>query len=372
MNKFTKKIKEFVDKIDERLLYSGSLSVKEQVLFARRLSFLVGSGVSILESLYILKEQSVSRRVNKILERVIKDVSNGRFLSVALSRFKNQFGEFTINIIRVGETSGGLSVNLRYLAIELEKKAALRRTVLSALVYPIFISIATLGVTALLTVYIFPKILPIFASVGVKLPLSTRILIFVSDFLRTYGIWLILGLGVFFITYLFLHRGVPKFRMFSDNLLLRIPIAGKIMQNYNMANFTRTFGLLLKSGVTVVEAIESTALSTRNRVYQKELKRSSNQVARGEPVSEYLRKRKTYFPVLVPHMISIGEKTGNLSATLIYLSEMYEEEVDSMTKNLSHSIEPILMVIMGLMVGFIAVSVITPIYEITQTISNQI
>lgn len=353
-------------------LLVGRLSVKDQTLFAKRLSFLIGAGVPVLDSLYVLQEQTTSRSARAILGQVIKDVKNGRFLSNALARFKTHFGEFAINIIKVGESSGVLSQNLRYLAEELEKKEALRKKVVSALVYPIFITIATLGVTALLTAYIFPKILPIFNSVGVTLPITTRILIAVSDFLRTFGL---LAGGILFIVLvglIILHRNVAVFRMISDRILLQLPLVGRIMQYFNMANMTRTLGLLLKSGVTLVDALDTTALTTRNRVYRRQLFRALEHVKKGERISEHLQKHRGLFPIMVSHMIAIGEKTGNLSDTLVYLSELYEEEVDTMTKNLSSAIEPVLMIIMGILVGFVAVSVISPIYEITQTISNQI
>lgn len=350
----------------------GRLSVKDQTLFAKRLSFLIGAGVPVLESLHVLREQTTSKSVRKILKQVSKDVANGRFLSAALDRFRHHFGEFAINIIQVGESSGVLAQNLKYLAQELEKKEALRKKVVGAMVYPIFVTIATVGVTGLLTVYIFPKILPIFSSVGVTLPITTRILIAVSSFLQSYGLILVGVLFVLTIGLIIVHRNVAAFRIVSDRILLKIPISGRIMQFYNMANITRTFGLLLKSGSSIVDALQTTARTTRNRIYRRELERAAEHVKKGEQVSEHFKKHKGLFPILIPHMIAIGEKTGNLSDTLVYLSEMYEEEVNSLTKNLSNAIEPVLMILMGLLVGFVAVSVITPIYEITQTLSNQI
>ena len=367
-----KSLRDFFARAQFSSFLIGRLSVREQTLFAKRLSFLIGAGVPVLESLHVLREQTTSKNVQKVLTHVIKDVANGRFLSGALGRFQNLFGEFAINIVRVGESSGVLAQNLRYLAEELEKKEALRKKVIGALVYPIFITVATLGVTALLTVYIFPKILPIFNSVGVKLPITTRILIAVSSFLRENGLWLLLVLAVVGIGTVILHRNVPAFRMVSDRVMLRLPLAGRIMQFFNMANITRTFGLLLKSGGTIVGAVETTARTTRNRVYRRELDRALEHVKRGEQISEHFKKHPGLFPILVAHMVAIGEKTGNLSDTLVYLSNLYEEEVNSLTKNLSSLIEPVLMILMGLLVGFVAVSVITPIYEITQTLSNQI
>jgi len=352
--------------------FVGRLSVREQTLFAKRLSFLIGAGVPVLESLHVLREQTTSRSVQKVISQVIRDVANGRFLSGALARFQTMFGEFAINIIKVGESSGVLSQNLRYLAEELEKKDALRKKVVGALVYPIFITLATVGVTGLLTVYIFPKILPIFSSVGVTLPITTRILIVVSTYLHDNGLILLGILTVVTIATVIMHRNLPAFRMVSDSIMLKIPLAGRIMQYFNMANITRTLGLLLKSGSTIVDALDTTARTTRNRVYKRELLRAVEHVKRGEQVSEHFKKHPGLFPILVGHMVAIGEKTGNLSETLVYLSGLYEEEVNTHTKNISNSVEPVLMIVMGLLVGFVAVSVITPIYEITQTISNQI
>jgi len=350
----------------------GRLSVKEQTLFAKRLSFLIGSGVPVLESLYVLEEQTTSKSMVRVLKQVSKDVENGRFLSTALARFQTLFGDFAINIIKVGESGGVLSQNLQYLAEELEKKEALRKKVIGALVYPIFITISTVGVTGLLTVYIFPKILPIFSSVGVKLPWTTKVLIAVSGFLSKHGFLVVGILFVLSVGTIVLHRNVIPFRMFMDRVLLKIPIAGKIMQFFNMANITRTLGLLLKSGGTIVDSLETTAQTTRNLVYRSQLMKAAEHVKKGERVSDHFKKHRGLFPILVSHMVAIGEKTGNLSDTLVYLSGMYEEEVNTHTKNLSNSIEPVLMIVMGLLVGFVAVSVITPIYEITQTISNQI
>ncbi|MCI0619908.1 type II secretion system F family protein [Candidatus Wolfebacteria bacterium] len=353
-------------------LMSGRLSTKDQSLFAKRLSFLIKAGVPVLESLHVLRKQTESRRAGRVLDRVIQDVANGRFLSGALDRYRRHFGEFAINIIRVGESSGVLSQNLHYLAEELEKKEALRKKVISALVYPIFITLATLGVTSMLTVYIFPKVLPIFNSLSVELPLTTRILIGVSDFLKAYGLPLLGVVLAVSIALVVLHRNVKQFRIVSDRVFIHLPLSGLIMRNYNMANICRTLGLMLKSGVMVVDALETTAETTRNRVYRAHLRHAAEHVKRGEQISQHFQKHSVLFPVVMSHMIAIGERTGNLSDTLVYLSELYEGEVDSLTKNLSSAIEPVLMILMGLLVGFVAVSVITPIYEITQNLSNQI
>ncbi|MEK7606239.1 MAG: type II secretion system F family protein [Patescibacteria group bacterium] len=345
-------------------------SIKDQVLFAKRLSFLINAGVTILESLHILSEQAHSKSIKRVYEKLIADVSNGMKLADALARHKGVFGDFAINLIRVGETTGALGKNLHYLADELKKKADLRRKVIGSLIYPVIISVATILLTALLTVFIFPKILPIFSSMNVDLPMSTRVLIVVSDFLQNYGLLTAGLIVVLIITFFVLHKKVLPFRFFTDRLLLKLPLVGGIAKNYNMANFSRTFGLLLKSGVPVMESLDVVGNSTRNLFYRKECHKMVERVRRGEEVSKYLIEHPRRFPHILAHMVAVGEKTGKLSDTLVYLSDFYEGEVDDQTKNLSTTIEPVLMVFLGTVVGFVAVSVITPIYEITGSLSR--
>ncbi len=353
-----------------KTVFSVRLSMSEQTLFAKRLSFLIGAGVPLLESIHVLKEQSRSRRMTRMFDAIISDVSNGQFLSTSLAKFRNTFGSFAINIIKVGEMSGVLTQNLTHLAEELRKKNLLRKKVISALVYPIIVTVATLGVATLLTVYIFPKIMPIFSSLNVKLPWSTRVLLWFSTFLQHYGLWLLLGIVLFVIAVVIIRKTVPFVRMFLDRLIFSIPFVGRMALYYNMANLCRTLGLLLQSGMTISDGLVIVGDTMENRVYKKECIAISESVKHGQQISKYLLSRQKKFPHMMSHMISIGERTGNLSGTLIYLSDLYENELDDLTKNLSSAIEPILMVTMGIVVGFVAISVITPIYEITQNLSR--
>ncbi len=335
------------------------------MLFAKRLAFLVKSGVPIVQSLRILQKQAGSGSRGKMLDQVINDVSNGQFLYTSLAKFGHIFDQFAINLITIGEESGTLDANLEYLAEEMKKKHLLRRKVVGAMIYPIFIVVATLGMAGLLTVYIFPKILPIFTSLNVKLPIVTRIIIFISDFLTKYGWALGLGLVVLIIGWLFLLR-LPSVRFWLERLIFRLPLIGSISQNYHMANFCRTLGLLLKSDIRIVRAFAIASETTSNLVYKRALQSISGEANKGEKITSYMEKHPRLFPHILSQMLSIGEATGKLDETLIYLSELYENEVDELTKNLSTIIEPALMIFMGIIVGFIAVSIITPIYDITQ------
>ena len=343
-------------------------SLKEQTLFAKRMSFLVKAGVPLVESLSLIRAQTKSKQKCKVLEKVIEDVNNGQYLAASLRKHRHMFNDFAVNIIRVGEESGILSQNLAYLADELKKKDDLRRKVVGAMLYPLVITLATFGITGLLTVYIFPKILPIFSSLNVVLPLSTRILIAVSNFLSAYGILSIFVSVLIGIGFAVLKFKSEKIQLYFDKFILALPLFGNIVRSYNLSNFCRTLGLLIKSGVQISNSLVMIAETTTNRAYRTAFASITESVLRGEPMSRELSKDTKLFPDIVTHMIMVGESTGTLALTLSYLSEMYEGEVEDATKNLSTAIEPILMVVMGCLVGFLAVSIITPIYEITQNL----
>jgi type IV pilus assembly protein PilC len=346
-----------------------SFSTKEQTLFAKRMSFLVKAGVPIVECLALIRTQTKSDSKKRVFDSVIADVSSGQYLSTSLGKFSRFFGDFAISLIRIGEKSGILSQNLVYLADELQKKHELRKKIIGTLIYPIFITVATLGVTGILTVYIFPKLMPIFTSLHVSLPVTTRMLIWVSAYLAKWGILTVLGLIALGIGFYIVHRTYEPVRMVSDRLVLRIPFVASISRAYNLTNFCRTLGLLLKSGITLNEAIDITAETTSNLVYRRACARLNARIMHGEPISRGLAERPDLYPDILVHMVAVGERTGNLSTTLSYLGELYENEVNELTRGLSNSIEPILMIVMGLLVGLIAVSVITPIYQITQHLS---
>ncbi len=301
----------------------------------------------------------------KVFDNVLSDIANGQTLATSLGKFKKVFGNFAINIIKAGESSGTLTQNLNYLADELKKKQVLRKKIMSALLYPIIITIATFGITSLLVLYIFPKILPIFQSLKAELPLSTRIIINLVDILKHDGVFILLGLAVGIISFIIMLKKVPKVRFAYDGFILRLPIFGNIAKDYNLTNTTRTLGLLLKSGISLNEALYITADTTENIQYKGAFHNIAGGIMKGKSVSGLIQEHPKLFPAMIGHMIAIGEKSGNLSNTLIYLSEFYESEFEDLTKNLSSAIEPVLMIIMGLIVGFVAISVITPIYEIT-------
>jgi general secretion pathway protein F len=347
---------------------SPRLSLKDQAFFAKRLAFLINAGVTLVESFTMLRDQGRGKSQKKVFDSVLGDIAAGQSLSRSFGRFPKAFGDFTISIVKIGESSGTLAMSLAYLAEELKKKQALRRKLVGAFVYPGLIALATLGITAFLMLYLFPKIMPVFASLHTELPVSTRIVMGLSVFLQQWGFLVIPGFIAVPIIFFLACKHNRVFHTWVDRTVLRVPVAGAIIQYYNVANSTRTLGLLLKSGITLSGAIQITAETTRNLAYKREYAELVAVVNRGERISSYLAKRRAMFPDVISHMIAVGERSGTLSETLAYLSELYEHEVDEFTKNLSTLIEPALMIVMGIIVGFIAISIITPIYGITQNL----
>lgn len=343
-------------------------SADEQMHFAKRLAMIMRSGMPIVQGISLLGSQTHGSGTRYVFHELATHVSMGQSLSSGLKKFEHIFGEFAVNIVKVGETIGTLPENLEHLAEELKKARELKRKVQSALVYPAVIVFATLLITGFLTIYIFPKITPIFASLKSELPLSTKILMALSGFLIDYWLWVFCGGALFVVGVFFLFR-VRVARLFWDEFTLRMPLFGPLSRYYNVANISRTFGLLLKSDVKIAQAFEILADSTKNLAYKKALVAGTKEILKGRKISAQFGDNMALFPPIIPQMISVGEQTGNLSGSLLYCAEMYEEELNDFTKNLTTILEPALMIIMGLIVGFVAVSIIMPIYGITQNLT---
>lgn len=352
------------------LFSSNKLSIRKQTFFIKNLSFLIKSEISVVESINLIKIQTKKQKERMIYNCIISNLKNGRSLSGSLEACNGGFDGFTLNIVKAGELSGNLVDGLSHLANELKKKILFRRKIISALLYPFVITTATLGVTGFLIIYIFPKILPIFQSLGAQLPLSTKIIIILSNFMHLYGIYLLFGISIIVTTIKFSIKRNYKIKLIYDNILLHLPIVNKIIKNYNISNIFRTVGLLLNSNIPLSQTIVITYETIGNSCYQKSFHNISLGINKGKNISDLMYSYPDLYPDILCHMIATGEKSGNLPETFIYLSEFYENEFDDQTKNLSNSIEPLLMIIMGIIIGFISISFITPIYEITNTLKK--
>lgn len=351
-------------------LFFERLNVQEKINFARHLSIVVKAGLPLIEGLKIIQNQTRSKTLNEILRGLIADVDKGQSLADGLEAHKHIFGDFFINIIRVGETSGTLSQNLLYLADELKKSKELKSKIKSAMVYPMVILFATVAITAFLTFVVFPKIIPVFTGLNVELPATTRFLISVLEFSKTNGVWVLVGAIAFVILFRLILKRSSTFRYIIHRVIFVVPVVGDLVVNINMTNFARILGLLLRSGIRIVEAVTITSNTFQNMVYKKILMDSTDQIRKGEQLARYLGEKERFFPLLLSGMIRIGENTGNLEDNLFYLAEYYTEEVDNKIRSLTTLLEPVMLLFMGLLVGFVAISIILPIYSISSGLSQ--
>lgn len=350
-------------------LFGGHLSQQDKINFTRHLAIIIKAGLPLLEGLKIIRRQTGSTFLLKVIDQLIIDVNNGQSLARGLKRYEKIFGVFFINIVEVGENSGTLADNLLYLAEEMKKSKALRGKVKAAMIYPAILFVMTVVVSSFLTFFIFPKLLSVFDNLNTELPWSTQILIGTLGFLKSYLVYIVIGSVLLFILFRFALR-LPKVKFAFDRTVLSIPVVAPLAINTSMANFSRILALLLKSGIKIVEAVIIVSDTFDNAVYRTKFKQAAEEIRSGGSLAEFLGKDRAIFPTILAAMVEVGESTGNLDENLFYLSDYYTEEVDNSLKNLTALIEPLIIMIMGLVVGFVALSIITPIYSITQSISR--
>lgn len=346
------------------LHFFESVSVEEKINFARHLSIIIKAGMPLIEGLRIIRKNAKGT-LARILDHLIDSVNSGQSLAHGLQKYKHVFETFFINIIAVGEVSGTLSQNLLYLSQELKKIKDLKGRIQSAMIYPVILFMATIAISIFLTFFIFPKIIEAFSQLNVKLPATTRALIAILGFLREDGILLAVVLVLLAIGMKFLMR-VKTISFMFDKILLYVPVLGRLIITMNVASSSRILSILLKSGVKIVEAVIIVSDTFDNLVYQRAFKAAAEEVKKGASFAEYLGTDPRAFPSIFVAMVEVGENTGNLEENLLYLSDYYTEEVDTSLKNLTAIMEPMLILMMGLIVGFVALSIITPIYSISQ------
>ena len=335
---------------------------KDLVLFSRQLSTLIGAGVPIVQGLTILLDQIDNPAFKEVISNVREDIESGTSITEALGRHPAVFGELYVNMVRAGELGGILDAILDRLSGYLEAAATLRGKIKSAMVYPAAISLVAGAVTTFLIIVVVPAFVKIFQQAGAELPLPTQMLLMFSNFLKRYIIFLIIGLIVFIVG-LRQYYKTEAGSMRIDRLLLRLPIFGVLIRKVAVAKFTRTFGTLVKSGVPILQALETVARTSGNRVIEKAVLQAKEAIRGGERISEPLRTSGA-FPPMVTQMISVGEETGNLDAMLSKIAEFYEQEVDAAVAGLTSLIEPVVVVFMGVIIGAIAVSMYMPMFQL--------
>ena len=344
----------------------GSVSITQKAFFAKNLAVMLTAGLTITDALSIAAD-STSGKMKKILTEVERNVSSGRTLAESLAMHPKTFSPFFQSAVYAGEQSGTLDENLEQAAIQLTKEKELGEKIKGAMIYPAVILTASFVLGLFVSFYILPKIAPLFEGLAVELPWSTRSLIWFSNFVNDNKTALIIGIIVFLVGFSWLLR--QKFvKPITHWIFLHIPVVKKIVRSANLARFSRVLGTLLKSGLNVDEAMGITRKSVGNYYYSESVGKAAERVSKGTPISESLEDFKKLYPQIHTRMIKVGEGSGKMDETLMYLAEFFEEEVDNATKNISTAVEPILLLIIGAAVGFLALAIITPIYSITGNI----
>jgi type II secretory pathway component PulF len=345
------------------------MNKKAQIQFVHRLAVLLESGVSLGEAMEILQDLESKKNIY-IIQKIKEEVSRGMSFHRSICATGIKFDPVLLSMISIGENSGILASSLRQAISLKEKSSVIKRKLIGALIYPMFIGLATIAMTLFLILYIFPKIIPLFSSMNITLPLLTRIVRGLYALLATHGVVILVVLIFFIFIFIFLFKRKRCFRRKVEHFALMMPGLGILLQKYHITSFVRSIGTLLECGQTLPLILRQLSDGSVSEVYKEVWSRVEKQTERGVQLSVSLGVFKRYVPRTVTDMLSIGERTGSLSTMCLHVSRMYEEELDTFCKQLSTMIEPVLMVGMGLIVGSVALSIILPIYEVTSNLTR--
>ena len=359
-----KKSKGFLNSLrTKEIKIFSSVKQIEKVNFAKNLSSMLNAGLSISRALSVLERQAKNTKLKSILNSIQETIKSGGTLSSGLEKFPKVFSKMFIAIIKAGEESGKIKEGLETAGFQMEKSYNLKKRVRSAMIYPFVILIAMILIAILMLTFIVPTLAGVFEDMGVELPIQTRAVIWFSDILMNNTILVSLAFIVLGVSLFYFLKSVTGKR-FVDILIIRIPFIKTIVKEVNSARITRTLSSLLSSGVDVLPALEITEDVIQNSYYKPILSEAQNRIQKGEQISTVFIENEHLFPIFVGEMMSVGEETGKISEMLKGVAIFYEEEVDQKTKNISVIIEPVLMIIIGLAVGFFAVSMLMPMYSI--------
>lgn len=352
----------FLDALQKYNPLRPKVGSKDIVLFSRQLSTLVSAGVALVNGLNILAEQIESKPFRAVVMKVKEDIESGLSIAEAMKKHPDAFTDLYVAMIKAGEVGGILDTILERLSMYLEAAEDLKHKVKGAMMYPLVVSIIAGGVTVFLLVGVIPTFKEIFSSFGAELPLPTRIVIGISEFLTEY--WYVC-LGVPALIFFIFKKWIKteSGRKIFDTQVLKVPMFGPMLRKVAVAKFTRTLGTLIKSGVPILQALETVARTSGNKVIEDALMSARESIREGERISDPLKKSGV-FPPMVVQMISVGEETGNLDAMLTKIADFYDQEVDVAVKGLTSMIEPIVIVVMGIVIGAIVIAMFIPMFEL--------
>jgi len=344
----------------------GSIGMRDIVIFTRQFSTMINSGLPLVQALDILSKQSENPVLQAVTRQVVFDVESGHTVADALGKHPNAFTELYVNMVAAGEAGGILDTILMRLATFMEKNDALVRKVKGALIYPGVISGVAGSAIAILLLFVIPTFQAMFASVGLALPMPTRIVIWMSEFLQAWW-WMIIILAFVGFNALKKYYATSDGQLRIDKLLLKAPVLGDVIRKSAVSRFTRTLGTLISSGVSILDGLEITAKTAGNRVISDAIMASRASIAGGDTISAPLMKSGV-FPPMVISMIAVGEQTGGLDEMLSKIADFYDEEVDAAVGGLLALMEPMMIVFLGVVVGGMVVAMYLPIFDMINAV----
>jgi len=343
------------------------IKTTDVVFFTRQLASMITSGLTLLQALNVLKNQVQNAAVAEMVQGIISEIEDGEKLSKALEKYPASFSPIYVALVKTAESSGLLDKVLTRLAENLEKKEKLIQTIRGALLYPIIVIVMMVLVMVVMMVYVIPQLTVLYGNLNLALPLPTLIVITLSKFTTQYW-YIVLTFIVILSFYLRSWHSKPSGRKTTDSYILKLPIFGELLRNSMMAEFARTLSLLISSGSLVVESLIKSGDVVGNVIYQDAIKLVANRVEKGISMGDAMAATPLFPPLLV-EMVKIGEQTGKLDSSLLKASEYYEREVEEKVKTMTTLMEPIIMVMLALGVGFLIIAIITPIYNLISNIS---
>jgi len=341
----------------------GKVKDKDIVVFTRQFATMIDAGLPLVQALDILSTQVENKSFGKVLAQVKIDVESGSTYADALKKYPRVFSELYANMVAAGEAGGILDTILNRLSAYIEKAMKLKKKVKGAMVYPAVVTSIAVMVIAVIMIFVVPTFSKMFTTLGGTLPLPTRIVINLSNFIAGIGGLLVAGAIVAIVVFIVQFRRTEKGKHITDKILLRLPIFGMLINKVAVAKFTRTLGTLVSSGVPILDGLEITAKTSGNKVIEYAIMEVRKGVVGGKTLAEPIMKAKV-FPPMVTHMIAVGESTGALDAMLGKIADFYDDEVDASVSNLTAMMEPMLMVFLGTAVGFIVISMYLPIFKL--------
>ncbi len=338
------------------------IGANDIAIFERQLSDLLESGLPLLRSLEVLREQAEQKKMSFILSGLIEEVKSGTPLSQAMRKYPKVFPAMTTSMVRAGEIGGILDAVLARMADFAEKEQETKAKIRAAMAYPVFLCLMGIVTVVVLMLFVIPKMMPVFEDMGQALPLPTRILLGISNICRGYW-WVILGILVLGVTVFRRRLKTPEGRQAFDETLLKAPLIGPLIKKAEIARFSRTLAALIANGVPLLAALKISTESAGNVVLEIELKKIAEEISRGQQLGESMKK-SPLFPPLVVNMIHAGEQGGLLERALEKVADSYEKEVDRAVKFMTSLLEPAMILLMGSIVGFIVMAMLLPIFSI--------